>query len=151
MPTDDEIKSSLKEKLYHETLDEIAQKIRSGEVNNKPRYWLNWDEMITVQHNMGGMRIGEPKRFTSLDIENAVKLAINKTLDEARTDTSNQIFEELEKVAWQRIEPSRLAEFYEQFCNAKDPEAALKVAIAFSIIGFDAEKYEAIRKRYKVD
>ena len=69
----------------------------------------------------------------------------------ARADTANKIFEELEKVAWQRIEPSRLAEFYEQFCNAKDPEAALKVAIAFSIIGFDAEKYEAIRKQFRVD
>ena len=67
---------SPKEKLYQETLDEIAQKIQSGEVNNKPRYWLNWGELTTVRRNM---RVGELKYFTNLEIEEAVKLAIEKT------------------------------------------------------------------------
>ncbi len=79
----EEIKPSLKEKFYQETLDEIAQKIQSGETDGKPRYWLNWEEMITVQHNMN---VGNLRRFSNLDLENAVKLAIDKTYNEARSD-----------------------------------------------------------------
>ena len=78
METNTETKLSLKEKLYQETLDEIAQKIQSGEVNNKPRYWLNWGELTTVRRNMS---VGELKYFTNSDIEKAVKLAIQKTYD----------------------------------------------------------------------
>ena len=72
-------------------------------------------------------------------------------LNEARDDTANEIFAKLDKVVWQQLEASRLKEFLIQFSNAKDEEAALKVATAFSIIGLDAEKYEALKKQYKVD
>ena len=90
----EEIKPFLKEKLYQETLDEFAQKIQSGEVDGKPRYWLNWEEMIIVQHNM---HVGTLRRFSNLDLENAVKLAIDKTEAEACSATAKQIFADLEK------------------------------------------------------
>jgi hypothetical protein len=70
---------------------------------------------------------------------------------QARADTAKEIFAKLDKAVWQQVEPSRLEEFLVQFSNAKDEEAALKVATAFSIIGLDAEKYEALKKKYKVD
>ena len=69
----------------------------------------------------------------------------------ARADTAKQIFGELDEAVWEQIEPSRLEEFYEQFSNAKDLEASLKVATAFSIIGLDAEKYEALKKKYNIE
>ena len=103
MATNKETKLSLKEKLYQETLDEIAQKIQSGEVNNKPRYWLNWGELTTVRRNMS---VGELKYFTNSDIEKAVKLAIQKTYDalqagklrrkDIEAHTAKKIFAELE-------------------------------------------------------
>jgi hypothetical protein len=71
--------------------------------------------------------------------------------DAVKINTANQIFKELDKAVWVQIEPSRLEEFYEQFSNAKDLKAALNVATAFSIIGLDAEKYEALKKKFKVD
>ena len=80
-----------------------------------------------------------------------LKLIIDITWEAARASTANEIFTKLDKVVWQQIEPSRLMEFYEQFCNAKDLEASLKVATAFSIIGLDAEKYEALKRQFKVD
>ena len=60
------------------------------------------------------------------------------------------IFEKLDKLVGERIEPSRLEEFYRQFSNAKDSEAALKVATAFATIELDAEKYEALKKEFGV-
>jgi hypothetical protein len=72
-------------------------------------------------------------------------------LNQARADTAKQIFKELDAIAWEQIEPSRLEEFYEQFSNAKDLKASLNVATAFSIIGLDAEKYEALKKQYKIE
>ena len=72
-------------------------------------------------------------------------------LDKARADTAKQIFKELDEAVWEQIEPSRLEEFYEQFSNAKDLKASLNVATAFSIIGLDAEKYEAIKKKYNIE
>ena len=74
-----------------------------------------------------------------------------KSEEAIRADTANEIFAKLDKVVWQQVEASRLKEFLIQFSNAKDEEAALKVATAFSIIGLDAEKYEALKKQYKVD
>ena len=104
--------------------------------------------------NIKKLKIAESltEHYSSVgDVGAKILELVDEIEDLARYDTANQIFAELEKVAWQRIEPSRLAEFYKQFCKAKDSDAALKVAIAFSIIGFDAGKYEAIRKRYRVD
>ena len=71
--------------------------------------------------------------------------------DAVKIKTAKQIFTELDKAVWVQIEPSRLEEFYEQFSNAKDLKAALNVATAFSIIGLDAENYEALKKKFKVD
>ena len=71
--------------------------------------------------------------------------------NKARADTAKQIFKELDAIAWEQIEPSRLEEFYEQFSNAKDLKASLNVATAFSIIGLDAEKYEALKKKYNIE
>lgn len=87
MPADNNIKA-LSEELCKEVLDDIANKIKSGEVDNKPRYWESWEEMITVYYNMRGAdvkqltddyRRSETKRFTYFDMESAVKLAVEKT------------------------------------------------------------------------
>ena len=75
----------------------------------------------------------------------------NYLMNEARADTAKQIFKKLDAIAWEQIEPSRLEEFYEQFSNAKDLKASLNVATAFSIIGLDAEKYEALKKQYNLE
>ena len=72
-------------------------------------------------------------------------------VDKACDLTAKQIFKELDEAVWEQIEPSRLEEFYEQFSNAKDLKASLNVAIAFSIIGLDAERYEAIKKKYNIE
>ena len=70
---------------------------------------------------------------------------------QVRADTAKQIFKELDEAVWEQIEPSRLEEFLEQFSNAKDLKASLNVATAFSIIGLDAEKYEALKKQYNLE
>ena len=70
---------------------------------------------------------------------------------QGQIDTAKQIFKELDEAVWEQIEPSRLEEFYEQFSNAKDLKASLNVATAFSIIGLDAEKYEALKKQYNLE
>ena len=75
----------------------------------------------------------------------------DESYKEGQKDAANKIFKELDNAVWVRIEPSRLEEFYEQFSNAKDLKASLNVATAFSIIGLDAEKYEALKKKFKVD
>lgn len=72
-------------------------------------------------------------------------------LKEARADTAKQIFAKLDKIVWQHQDSRTIMEFYEQFVKAKDIDSALKVATTFSIIGMDAEKYEAFKKEYKVD
>ena len=69
----------------------------------------------------------------------------------AKADTAKQIFKELDEAVWEQIEPSRLEEFLEQFSNAKDLKASLNVATAFSIIGLDAEKYEALKKQFNIE
>ena len=61
-------------------------------------------------------------------INPTLKLWIDTMLNEARSDTANEIFAKLDKVVWQQLEASRLKEFLIQFSNAKDEEAALKVA-----------------------
>ena len=83
--------------------------------------------------------------------DSAVAFATNKQIEQAKADTAKQIFKELDAIAWEQIEPSRLEEFYEQFSNAKDLKASLNVATAFSIIGLDAEKYEALKKQYNIE
>ena len=82
------------------------------------------------------------------DIANAFRAEGYK---QGQTDTAKQIFKELDEAVWEQIEPSRLEEFYEQFSNAKDLKASLNVATAFSIIGLDAEKYEALKKKHDIE
>ena len=168
----EEIKPSLKEKFYQETLDEIAQKIQSGETDGKPRYWLNWEEMITVQHNMN---VGNLRRFSNLDLENAVKLAIDKTYNEARSDaiteqdrykihekyhelndkdieakanTAKEIFKELAKICRQQLEPAQLERFAKEFFDAKDESEAFAIAQKFSKIVFYADEYNKVVKKW---
>ena len=139
MATNKETKLSLKEKLYQETLDEIAQKIQSGEVNNKPRYWLNWGELTTVRRNMS---VGELKYFTNSDIEKAVKLAIQKTYDalqagklrrkDIEAHTAKKIFAELDNL-----------HIVENWSNQKGKGIPLLLK--------QIDTYDAVKKKYKVD
>ena len=105
----------------------------NDEIINK----LNWIKLSEV--------INDGKGLVS------IKLNLNTLINEARADTAKQIFKELDEAVWEQIEPSRLEEFLEQFSNAKDLKASLNVATAFSIIGLDAEKYEAIKKKYNIE
>ena len=66
-------------------------------------------------------------------------------------DTVKQIFADLEQVAWQQIEPAKLKQFYKEFSEAKDEQAALEIAKKYSVIGFSAEKFDAIKKQYGVE
>ena len=87
-----------------------------------------------------------------IDIFNATYTTLEPLSEEQiRADTAKQIFKELDEAVWEQIEPSRLEEFYEQFSNAKDLKASLNVATAFSIIGLDAEKYEALKKQFNIE
>ena len=127
----------------------------------KPNLWgsematndeINWEknEPIISKYGIQTWRNGKrtPEHLVSVT---HTGVSLNNMLNEARDDTANEIFAKLDKVVWQQLEASRLKEFLIQFSNAKDEEAALKVATAFSIIGLDAEKYEALKKQYKVD
>ena len=81
------------------------------------------------------------------------KTGYNKGKAEAKSrinDTAKQIFAELDAIAWQQIEPDNLEKFYEEFSKAKDKASALEIAQKFSIIGFSAEKYDNIKKKFSV-
>ena len=67
-----------------------------------------------------------------------------------RADTANQIFAELDAVAWQQIEPTKLKQFYKEFSEAKNKKSALEIAKKYSIIGFSAKKYDSTKKKFKV-
>ena len=162
MPTNKETKLSLKDKLYQETLDEFAR--RQWNPESLKNDFKNWKEMTEIY----------PKKdrgwlIYQADIEKAVKLAIQKTynalqagklteagqlLYDRRKDieahTANQIFAELKAAAWQQIEPDKLKQFYKEFSEAKDEKAALEIAQKFSIVGFSAEKFDAIKKKHGV-
>ena len=83
---------------------------------------------------------------------------IGKAMDEARTegykqgqkDSAKQIFADLKTAAWQQIEPDKLKQFYKEFSEAKDEKAALEIAKKYTIVGFSAEKFDAIKKKYGV-
>ena len=70
--------------------------------------------------------------------------------ERVKNETSNQIFAELDKIAWQQIEPEKLEKFYNEFSKAKDKASALAIARKFSIIGFSAEKYDNVKKKFGV-
>ena len=66
-----------------------------------------------------------------------------------RANTAKQIFAELDKIAWQQIEPEKLEKFYNEFSKAKDKASALAIAQKFSIIGFSAKKYDNVKKKWE--
>ena len=74
METNKEIKLSLKEELYQETLDEFAR--RQWNPGTKNNDFKNWQELIKVYpaENRGWHIYLE-------DIQEAVKLAVEKTYD----------------------------------------------------------------------
>ena len=96
MPTN-EIKPSLKEKLYQDTLDEIAQAFTGYNPEGDNATIFNWSGFIQ-EGNL--YACGAQDR-----IEKAVKLAIDKTEPAARAegykegqrDAANKIFKELDK------------------------------------------------------
>ena len=100
------------------------------------------NEKLTKEHR---------SQATEAEFLGAFEIAMRNMINQAKADTAKQIFKELDAIAWEQIEPSRLEEFYEQFSNAKDLKASLNVATAFSIIGLDAEKYEALKKQYNLE
>ena len=163
MATNKETKLSLKEKLYQETLNEFARRQWNPETQKND--FRGWKELIEVypKKNRGWL-------IYQADIEKAVKLAIKKTYDalqdgqltevgqtlfDRRKDieahTANQIFADLKAAAWQQIEPDKLKQFYKEFSEAKDEKAALEIAQKFSIVGFSAKKFDAIKKKHGVD
>lgn len=76
------------------------------------------------------------------DANMTLKLAI----EEAQKKERDRVFAELDAVAWEHIEPEKLKQFYEEFSKAEDEESALEIAKKYSIVGFSAEKYEAVKK-----
>ena len=69
--------------------------------------------------------------------------------ERVKNETSNQIFAELDKIAWQQIEPEKLEKFYNEFSKAKDNVSALAIVQKFSIIGFSAKKYDNVKKKWE--
>ena len=72
-------------------------------------------------------------------------------IEERGHETAKQIFAELDSIAFERIEPEKLEKFYDEFSKAKDKASALAILQKFSIIGFSAEKYDNVKKKYGVD
>ena len=72
MATNNEIKPSLKEKIYQDTLDEFARKQWNPE--SLKNDFKNWKELVEIypKKNRGWL-------IYQADIEKAVKLAIDKT------------------------------------------------------------------------
>lgn len=75
----------------------------------------------------------------------------NAEIDILFKTTAKQIFADLEQAAWQQIEPAKLKQFYKEFSEAKDEQAALEIAKKYSVIGFSTEKFDAIKKQYGVE
>ena len=73
----------------------------------------------------------------------------NAEIDILFKTTAKQIFAELDKIAWQQIEPEKLEKFYNEFSKAKDKASALAIAQKFSIIGFSAKKYDNVKKKWE--
>ena len=73
----------------------------------------------------------------------------NAEIDILFKTTAKQIFAELDKIAWQQIEPEKLEKFYNEFSKAKDNVSALAIVQKFSIIGFSAKKYDNVKKKWE--
>ena len=144
MPTNKEIKLSLKEELYQETLDEFAR--RQWNPGTKNNDFKNWQELIKVYpaENRGWHIYLE-------DIQEAVKLAVEKTYDalqsgglteagqslyDRRKDieahTAKKIFAELDNL-----------HIVENWSNQKGKGIPLLLK--------QIDTYDAVKKKYKVD
>lgn len=131
MAPNDEIKSPLKEKLYHETLDEFAQ--RQYNPDTDLHDCISWENMkkLYIQRDLGWSPYLN-------NIEKAVKLAIDNALNEARTDTAKQIFKEIDKIyAYQKLNTN--GGLYSKPAEKIYPS------------GFNKQEYETIKKKYEVD
>lgn len=147
MATNKEIKLSLKDKLYQETLDEFA--IKQSKTN---RDWLIYQADFVADNIKGAVKLAIEKTYSALQSGGLTEAG--QSLYDRRKDieahTANQIFAELKAAAWQQIEPDKLKQFYKEFSEAKDEKAALEIAQKFSIVGFSAKKFDAIQKKYGV-
>ena len=74
-----------------------------------------------------------------------------KSEETIRAERTKEIFDRLDKTMWERIEPSKIVEFYEQFNNSKEVDESIKIIKSFSVVGLEREKYEALKKEFGVD
>jgi replication fork clamp-binding protein CrfC len=93
--TNDEInKPSLKEKLYQETLDAFARK-QFSPIDNGIGSWEDLNE-VYIKYS----EAKEKWKPYFKDIENAVKLAVDKTYDKARSEALADFCKELEEILY---------------------------------------------------
>lgn len=71
--------------------------------------------------------------------------------ERVRKETAQQIFSELDKIAWQQIEPEKLEKFSEEFSKANTLASALAIFRKFCTMGFSVEDYDKIKKKSGVD
>ena len=147
MATNKETKLSLKEKLYQETLDEFA--IKQSKTN---RDWLIYQADFVADNIKGAVKLAIEKTYSALQSGGLTEAG--QSLYDRRKDieahTANRIFADLKAAAWEQIEPDKLKQFYKEFSEAKDEKAALEIAKKYSIVGFSAEKFDAIKKKHGV-
>ena len=67
-----------------------------------------------------------------------------------KKETAKQIFSDLDSAAWQQVKIEKLDEFLKKLKYAKNEEGVKKLLGQYSTIGFDADKYEAVEKKYGV-
>ncbi len=131
----EEIKPFLKEKLYKETLNQLAKTMPSYKDDDVLA--TTWEDANT-----------ELYVIEVEDIKNAINFAINKTYAEARSNTAKEIFKELAKICRQQIEPAQLERFAKEFFDAKDESEAFAIAQKFSKIVFYADEYKAVKNKW---
>ena len=120
-------KPSLKEKLYQETLDEISRK-----TNLPPDKSENWQD---VKDKVGVEDYKGFAVFSIYEMEKAVKLTIDKTEVEARSDTAKEIFKKLERIL------KRGSKVYD----------AVEHRVYCELTIEDENDYQELKKEFKVD
>ena len=91
------------------------------------------------------------EKYHELNDKDIETKARSEGYKEGQKDTAKQIFADLEQAAWQQIEATKLKQFYKEFSEAKDEQAALEIAKKYSVVGFSTEKFDAIKKQYGVE
>ena len=145
-PTDDEIDTEI---------DRIEQRLHD-EFLVSPEIYVRLEALIKSKAHTDAIAEQERRykiheKYHELNDKDIEIKAHSEGYKEGQKDTANQIFAELDAAAWQQIEPDKLKQFYKEFSEAKDEKAALEIAKKYSIIGFSAEKYDNVKKEYKVD